>query len=780
MDRKKTLLTTFLSLIVLSSLVLSSRLNSIQDWSKFLKDIHYSSGQGSKFSDESPFPPERDAIYRKLLKFGDLVKDASLQANWMADGKSFWYVEGAPAETKILKVDPAENTVEPLIDSDRLRNALTPVLGHEPPYKGLPFETFLFLDDEKAIRFELEKRSFRVDLNSYSVTELERPASPGRRSPSQPPSMLNPEIPGPRGQWAAVAKDHNIWLRSSSDGRLVPLTKDGEKKHYWSLGSQFRGQSAKWSSDGTRLLVFKEDIRDVHQMPVVHWLKANKEEITYQTYPGTGEKMLRQEFYVFDVQSGIPTFLDFGDTTNHSLSPLAWRPDGSEILVLRVGRLMKKLDILAADTKTGESRILFSEEQPTFIEGLAFDPQNLFFLFSDGSKFIWRSERDNWSHLYLYDANGKLIRKLTTGEIPVDNVVAVDETGGWIYYLARDDRARPYDVHLHRVDIEGRQSLRLTETTGVHTPVFAPGKGYFLDTHSTIDRPPSVELRKADGTKLRVLKTADISALKDLNWKPPEEFKVKAADGETDLYGALFKPYDFDPAKKYPVIDLQYMGNFVHSVPRTFVGTWLGDDAQALTQLGFIVFIVDARGTPGRGKAFQDFTYNNVGQIEVPDHVATLKQLAETRPYMDTTRVGITGYSWGGYFTLRALLTAPDVFHVGVSGAPVVDFIAATAPIEPYMGLPQDNVEGYQQGSNVLLADKLKGKLLIVIGTSDVNVTFNHTMRMANALIKANKFFDLIVMPEETHGLTPPAMAYYREARDRYFVEHLNPNASQK
>lgn len=217
------------------------------------------------------------------------------------------------------------------------------------------------------------------------------------------------------------------------------------------------------------------------------------------------------------------------------------------------------------------------------------------------------------------------------------------------------------------------------------------------------------------------------------------------------------------------------MGNFVHSAPRTFSGTWLGDDAQSLTQLGFVVYIVDARGTPGRGKAFQDQTYMNVGKIEVPDHVAALRQLAATRPYMDTTRVGITGYSWGGYFTIRALLTAPDVFKVGVAGAPVVDFIAHHGPIEPYVGTPESNPDGYEQGSNVRLANRLQGRLLMTIGTTDVNVTFNHTMRLADAFIKAGKFFDLIVFPEQTHGLAPPVMAYYTEARNRYLLEHLGP-----
>ncbi len=720
---------------------------------------------------QSLIPADRDSVYRQLLKFGSLVQDASVEPHWMADKRSFWYVEGAPANTVVLKVDPDASTIEPLFDTARIRSALEPVLGHKPPYEGLPFETFQFVDGEKAIRFDVGKRIFQLDLDTYNVTALEEP--PATR-PQQTSAEIR-ELPAPGGPWTAVVKDHNLWLRSSEDDRLVALTSDGVERFPWTLGSNFRGQSAQWSPDATRLLAFKSDRRSVHHMPVVHWLKPNLEEITWAPYPGTGEQIPQISVYIFDVTSRVPTELNLGDNTNQIVSPLYWRPDGSEVWFLHLDRLMKHLELVAIHLKTGKSRTLLTESQPTFIEGLAYNPQNLFSPFEDGSQFVWRSERDGRSHLYLYDAEGNLQRRLTSGQAPVDDVVTIDTKRGWVYYLARDDGKRPYDVHLHRVDLKGKRSKRLTEAPGVHAPVFAPGKEFFLDTHSTIHRPPSVELRKADGTSVRVLKTADISSLEELNWRSPTEFRVKAADGESDLYGALYKPYDFDPAKRYPVIDLQYMGNFRHSAPRTFVGSWLGDDAQALTQLGFIVYIVDARGTPGRGKAFQDFTYNNIGRIEVPDHVATLRQLAATRPYMDTTRVGITGFSWGGYFTIRALLTEPDVFHVGVSGAPVVDFAAATAPIEPYMGLPQDNIEGYEQGSNVALADRLEGKLLIIIGTSDVNVTFNHTMRLSNAFITAKKFFDLIVMPEETHRLTPAAREYYREARDRYFVEHLKP-----
>jgi dipeptidyl aminopeptidase/acylaminoacyl peptidase len=718
---------------------------------------------------QSTVPSDREAVYRKMLDFKSLVKGGSIEPHWMADGRSFWYMEGAPAKTTIQKVDPAANSVTPLFDTARLRSALSPVLGYEPPYQGLPFETFDFLDGEKAARFTIEGRTFRLDFDTYKVAPAESPKPPPAAQASE--DFYGPkEIASPRGEWTAVLQDYNIWLRSSVDNRSFPLTTDGAERFPWDLSPVM------WSPNAMRLLVAKVDWRNSHFIPVVHWLKNNHEEITYSPYPLAGEPLERTELYVVDVISGNRTRVDIGENPEQLIYPLGWRPDGSEVLLMRLDRLMKHLDLMTADAKTGRSRVLLSEYQKTFIEALAFNPKNLFYPFTDGSRFVWRSERDGWSNLYLYDANGNLIRRLTTGEAPVEGVAALDEKGGWVYYLASSDKNHPYDVQVYRVDLEGKRSSRLTEEIGVHSPVvFAPGKEYFLDTNSTVDRPPSVVLRKSDGTKVRDLSTADVSALQALGWRAPEEFRVKAADGKTDLYGVLYKPYDFDPAKHYPVIDLQYMGNFVHSTPRTFLGTWLGDDAQSLTQLGFIVYVVDGRGTTGRGKAFQDFTYNNIGKIEVPDHVATLKQLAAERPYMDTSRVGITGYSWGGYYTLRAILTAPEVFQVGVSGAPIVDLMAARPPVEPYMGLPQDNVEGYEQASNVRLADQLKGKLLITIGTSDVNVTFEHTMRMSNAFIKAGKRFDLIVLPEETHGLTPSANAYYIEARNQYFVQYLKP-----
>ncbi len=291
-----------------------------------------------------------------------------------------------------------------------------------------------------------------------------------------------------------------------------------------------------------------------------------------------------------------------------------------------------------------------------------------------------------------------------------------------------------------------------------------------------MDRPPRSELRAADGTLVETLSTADVSALDAIDWRPPEEFVVKADDGVTDLHGVIYHPPDFDPSRRYPVVEIMYPGSQTTAVPRTFVPNGWGLQAQALAQLGFVTFIVDARGQPGRGKTFQDVVYKAIGRNEIPDHVATIRQLGEARPYMDLSRVGVHGYSWGGYFTLRAMLLAPEVYHVGVSGSPVVELESvAWVPVEPYMLKPSENPEGYAYASNLTIADRLAGKLLITIGTADVNTPFAQTMRMAEALIRADKPFDLLVLPDQSHGLQGQSMTYFQDAMARYFVEHLEP-----
>jgi dipeptidyl aminopeptidase/acylaminoacyl peptidase len=268
------------------------------------------------------------------------------------------------------------------------------------------------------------------------------------------------------------------------------------------------------------------------------------------------------------------------------------------------------------------------------------------------------------------------------------------------------------------------------------------------------------------------LAKSDASGLSAIDWHPPEEFTVKAADGITDLYGVLYRPHDFDPAKRYPVVDNIYNGPQTTWVPRTFANG-VGIGAQAMAQLGFVVFVVDGRGTPERGKAFQDVVYGNFGRNEIPDHVAALRALAKDRPYLDLTRVGVTGGSFGGYMTIRAMLLAPEVYHVGVARAPVVDLYDAN--VERYMGLPQEHRDAYEYGSSLRLAGNLRGKLLLIHGSNDINATFSATMKLVEAFARAGRPYDLIILPEQDHALNGVSAAYSSAATNRYLVEHLKP-----
>ena len=487
--------------------------------------------------------------------------------------------------------------------------------------------------------------------------------------------------------------------------------------------------------------------------------------------------MPRTELHVVDVLAKTAVPVDLGEE-DHQLFVIGWTPDGSELLFLRMSREFKKLDLMAADPNTGAARVVLEETQDTFIKGIASNPgwTQLFTLLPDGERFLWISERDGWDHLYLYNLDGTLIRRLTDGEFPVLGVTSVDPEEGWVYFTAHAEE-RVYDTHLYRVGLDGKGFTRLTEATGQHAVAFSPSKQYFIDIHSTVARAPTTELRAADGRLIRTLYTADTDALADLRWSPPEEFIVKADDGETELHGVMYKPHDFDPRRRYPVLDYIYNGPQTTWVPRTFTDG-RGVRAAALAQLGFITFLVDGRGTTERGKAFQDVVYLEFGSHEIPDHVATLKQLGGERAYMDLGRVGIFGGSWGGYMTVRAMLTAPHVYHAGVATNGVMDHYDHMAyAIEPYMGLPQNNPTAYEASSSHPYADKLEGKLLLIHSTSDVNATFSATMKIVESFVRAGKPYDLVVFPEQNHWPAGASQRYYMEASRRYFQEHLKPQA---
>ncbi len=731
--------------------------------------------------------PERDLMYARYMAIPSLIKGgvicpdvgalggAACAVNWMADGQSFWFAEGQPDQTVIYRTDPAARTTEPLFDVERLREALTPLLGHEPPYQGLPFDAFTFVGEgERAVRFEVNDRHFELDLDDYSVTarppaEAEAAA---RAAPRQlregftsgaPPVM---EIPSPDGRWLLGDKDHDLWVRAAFDGREHRVMDDGEEDYAWSV------EGAVWAPDGARVAAMKVDTRRMERVPILHWLKQT-EEVEYAPYAKAGNPLPRQELHIVDVAGRRAIQVDVGEE-DQLLSPVGWLPDGSAYLFLRMLRTYQTLHLMAADPATGETRVVLEETQPTFIKGIGTTPswRSLARPLADGERFLWISERDGWDHIYLYGMDGQLIRRLTEGQWPVLGIVHVDEAAGWVYFNAHREE-RVYDTHLYRVSLDGGDVARLTEEEGQHGTAVSPNGAYFVDTHSSTSRPPRTDVRTTAGDFAYTVTQADVSALDELGWTPPEEFVAKAADGETDLYGLLYKPHDFDPANKYPVIDYIYNGPFISWVPKTFTDG-RGISQAALAQLGFVVFMVDGRGTTERGKAFQDVAYRNFGRNEIPDHRAAMEHAAATRPWMDLERVGIHGGSWGGYMTVRGLLLEPDFYDVGVAVNGVYDIHDQNAyAIEPYMGRPWQNPEGFEYGSSLRLADQLKAKLLLMHGTSDVNATFSATMKLVEALIRAGKPHDLIVVPEQPHWFTGQSAQFTDDARRRYFQEHL-------
>ena len=714
---------------------------------------------------------EREAMFRRYLDFVSYIDGSAIQPHWMADGSSFWYAEEAVDGRVIFKVDPANNTRVPFFDTDRLRGALAQTLGHEPEGRGVPFDTFDLIDNETAVTFAVENTQFVLHLGDYSI---EVAPSIGEDANELPRSFPDPiwrccpyqELLSPDGSLFAGIEDHNVYVRSPSDDQKVMLTDDGTEKYFWTFGMWLGGQ-AQWSPDSSKLAVLKGDIRNSTHIPIVRY-DGPSDEVELVPFPYGGGPEPGRELYIIDISSQRQLKLQSGNEF------LGWHPDGSEIFVRhRVDEhATSPGTVLAVNPDTGVTRVVLPQVVSEPVSNQ--DESRLTFLPASG-RFIWPCDGDGWRHLCLYGLSGELITQLT-GNFSLERLVAVDEEGGGVYFTAHADSERIYDTHFYRVGLEGGNFQQLTEDIGHHVIQLSPSKQFFLDTHSTPDRPPQVDLRTADGRFLRTLATARIDRLvEELAWKPPEEFIVKAADGTTDLHGVLYTPFDFDPERRYPVIQRVY-GSGVSIVPRTFIpipplGGFMAIRAQAVAQLGYVTVIVDARGTRWRDTAFQNVVWDRPGLHEIADYASALRQLADTRPYMDLSRVGITGGSYGGYPALHGILSAPDVYHVAVVTAGISEL-----PRHINRGrLPAGNREAFEYASNLRLADNLEGKLLLIHGTGDDAVPLGHTMRMVDALIKANKQFDLLIMPGETHETDNIWGGYGLDAELRYFKEHLNP-----
>lgn len=750
-----------------------------------------------------------EARLRRFYRFMDptgLVVGGNISPNWMLDGTSFWYAHGAPRDTVILRVDGATGNVAPLLDVTRTRKALTELLGRESPGNGLPFESIVELGGG-CYQFTFEGTEYALSRDDYVIGAVGRSATAhagqsGSRDAStdvtkrmtpqfyrRPIWMLEPmlvtEAPSPDKRWFASLKDGNIVLRSPADDRTVPLTADGTPAFAWDIEAPRIKYTAgagieqhrldPWSPDGHRLFAIKYDRRAVPEIPYIRYLKREEEVCSHKIQRAGGPMDIAHP-HAIDVLAKRVQRFDLGDTENQYFTLIGWTPGGAEVIFTRHSRDFKTVDVLAGDPTDGSVRVVLSESTDTFIaiqHEVLFGGDNHVTLLPDGSGLVWRSARSGWHHLYLYALDGILVRALTGGDFPVIDVVAVDQGGGWLYFTAHHDQERPYDTHLCRVKLSGGAIQRLTQLDGQNVVSMSPSRQTFTVVNSRCDRPFRTDFFTQEGRHLTSVQKADVTALEAQGYVASEEFTVLAADGKTELWGIMHKPPDFDPRKKYPVIDHLYAAPVVAMVPHGFD---LGRNSQsrldrALTQLGYIVISVDARGTPERSKAFQDAVYRNWGRHEIADHVATLNQLGSRHGFIDLDRVGVWGHSWGGYFALRALAQAPDVFHVGVAAAPGSD-VYDSIFYEPYLDLPTRSKAAYDYASNHEWLRRITGKLLMAVGTCDSYI-YAHTIELTHHLIEAGVDHELVVLPEAFHSFSGKNDEYFIHKFVKHFELHL-------
>lgn len=701
---------------------------------------------------------ERLDLADRFTRRWELIRDSWVSPRWLREGDRlvFWSEDAKDGGTWML-AHARTGAVKPLVSGAELRARLSSLVGR--PVQSLRFSSFAIAPDERSIVFTFEGKPFGLGLEDGQLTGL----VPEDRAAL---ALSRGHFLAPAGGAIAEQREGGFTVRSA-EGRTV-VAREGAEHLGWRIPEN------PWSADGRFLVVWREDLRGVHKVPVVDYSSA-LERVTWVPYAKTGTPLPRTELHVVEVATGRVTAIApvEGETYDWFVG---WRPGGSEALCLHLSRDAKRLDLTAVEPVSGKRRRVLREERPeTFVAGLDLAVggwARQVRLLPDGKGLLWMSERDGWRHVYLYDLAGRLVRQVTRGAFPVHEVVGVEPGGDGVFVVASADSGAPYEHLLYRGSLKGGALKRLSSGAGMHWMTLAPSGRYFVDSWSSRTQPRLRELVSSEGRTRVRLTTADVSAVEALGYKPPEALTVAAADGVTPLHGVLYRPRDFDAGKRYPVIAYIYAGPFTTEVAWSYVGNHTSLHAAAMAQLGFVVVVLDPRGGPGRSKAFQDAHYGRVGQTEIPDYVTGLKQAAATRPWMDLERVGIYGHSWGGYFALRGMLTAPEFFKAGYAGAPGALEEEAIVN-EPYLGLPGVNPAGYQAGSNLALAGKLQGALKMMHGTRDVNATLSTTMRMAEALIREGKHFELLIMPGQPHSPGPPADRYYADDIHLFFLRTL-------
>lgn len=689
----------------------------------------------------------------------------NIQPNWFSDNSGVSYVHHSPKEKRFFKISLPNLVKSDLFDHSKVSKLLSDLLGEDIQPNDLPITKIEFKNPNN-FEITVADKVYGLNTTNYTLTNeiKEEKEEFSKESPNK--------------KWTAFSKEYNLFIKSSGNNETKQLSEKGEKGYeyatYYAWDDIIEGENGnrperfaiEWSPDSKWIYADIVDLRTAEKMYLLDFsidsLYRPKLLSYYRGSPGD-TTMVYVEPVFFNVESGKEIKTNLPRSTHINSTDVTWSKNSDLVFLESTSRGFQNKSIHTLDLKTEKLEQLYTESSKTNIDNFVYK------LAEDSGLLFFLSEKSGWRQLYSLDLKTKKENALTNGSYYINSIERIDEKEKTIYFLAsaKEKGRNPYYQNLYSISFQGKNLKLLTPEDRHHQISFSPDGKYFVDNFSTVNIPTITVLRKSsDGKILLELGRADVSQLK--NWEAPEIFTATARDGKTLIYGALWKPTNFESSKKYPMIEMSYTGPHTQVFPKSFAQalSW-----QSYAELGFVVVVVDGLGSSGRSKKFHDYSYKNLGG-GLEDHILAIQQLGQKYNWVDTSRVGIFGHSAGGYDAGRAVLAYPDFYKVAVASAADHDHRMEKAwwP-EMYMGWPVDSA--YHLQSNITNASNLKGKLLLVHGGIDENVNPSATFKLAEALINADKQFDMLILPSQRHGFKGNHLKYFTKVRWNYFIEHL-------
>jgi dipeptidyl-peptidase-4 len=731
-------------------------------------------------------------------KTAPLIDHAVTTVSWLKNDPTdrFWYKDTVNGNSTFMLLNAPKGTKVPAFDNALMSTALTTAGVRNLTANNLPITDLEFSGTTPIVTVRGDRYSCTTGT-AYTCTKLTGGAPAGRRGGGPPAGGPAPAVTSPDGKKAAFIKDWNLYVRDVATGEEKPLTTDGVNNYGYATDNAGWTHSDRailvWSPDSKKIATFQQDQRKTGMMYLVS-TNVGHPTLDAWPYPLPGDKDVTMiERVIIDVDAAKVTRFKMAPDQHRSTlcddiscrgggwEDTQWSDDSKTIAFVSTSRDHRSEDLRMADAATGEIRNVFNETVPTFFES-GNGAVNWRYL-SKRNEILWFSERSNWGHLYLYDATtGKLKHEVTSGDWNLTRLLRVDQKSGDIVFdaVGHEKGWDPYYIATYSGNLDSKAVKLLTPENAVHASTLSEDGKYFVDVYSTPQIPPTTVLRDASGKVVTEIAKADITRLKASGWQAPISFTVKARDGKTDLYGLMFKPSNFDASKKYPIVNYIYPGPQTGSVGSRAFNASRGD-SPGLAELGFIVVSIDGMGTPWRSKKFHEAYFGDMHDNTLPDQVAGMKELAAENSWIDIDKAGVWGHSGGGYATGDAMLSYPDFFKVGWSESGNHENRNYEDDwAEKWIGLDEGaNKTIYDKAGNEAYVKNLKGKLMLVHGTMDDNVPPSNTLVMVDALMKAGKDFDLLMIPNAHHGYGDEAL-YIQRRRWDYFVTNLAGNAVPK